>query len=217
MTVGIDEVELQRLLDGRLPESEREIFLECVDEQPEQWRRVALAFVEEQVLRAELGGMRVEDPAFSPATIAAATKNAATKAPRVAASRSKHWFAHAMAVALALVVGGLLGRSTTAPTGQQHLGQQSSIADTGDGNTYVLFPSLGESTANSGLANNEMVGGEDVQPWLTTEIVSPQSRKAIRDEGYEVIERPIIYIVQDRDGGRYVIPQRHVSLVSNEN
>ena len=56
MNESIDRFALQRLLDGRLSENERALFFELVDENPEHWRTIALAFVEEQLLRSELRG-----------------------------------------------------------------------------------------------------------------------------------------------------------------
>lgn len=56
MSQQIDEIRLQRLVDGDLGENERHAFLAGLDEQPELWREVALAFVEEQVWRNEIAG-----------------------------------------------------------------------------------------------------------------------------------------------------------------
>lgn len=49
MNHGIDDRTIQRLVDNRLPESERAAVLLAADQDPEIWRRLALAFVEEQV------------------------------------------------------------------------------------------------------------------------------------------------------------------------
>lgn len=49
MKNGIDDRAIQRLVDNRLPESERGALLLAADQDPEIWRRLALAFVEEQI------------------------------------------------------------------------------------------------------------------------------------------------------------------------
>jgi hypothetical protein len=54
MSQRIDESCLQRLVDGALSEGERREFLVGVDQRPELWREVALAFVEEQIWRHEI-------------------------------------------------------------------------------------------------------------------------------------------------------------------
>lgn len=208
MTIEIDEMELQRLLDGRLSESERSVFLECVDEQPEQWRRVALAFVEEQVLRTELSGLQVDDLPLPKKT---------TKPLSTWTLQARNLLAYAAVALLALVVGGLLGRSAKTPSDRSlPIAQPPLLENAGDGNTYVLLPAAVDSNQNTDLDSVATIGN-DVRPFLTTDILSPQSRSEIGEQGFDVIESPIIYIVQDRDGGRYVVPQRRVSLVSNQN
>jgi hypothetical protein len=54
MNGSIDELQLQRLVDGAMTAEKRGRFLASVDEQPEHWREVALAFVEEQIWRDRL-------------------------------------------------------------------------------------------------------------------------------------------------------------------
>ncbi len=49
MNQELDEVRLQRLVDGVLNDVERRDFLASLEDRPEHWREVALAFVEEQI------------------------------------------------------------------------------------------------------------------------------------------------------------------------
>jgi hypothetical protein len=62
MAHSIDEIQLQRLVDGLLDDEQRRAFLVAVDRTPELWREVALAFVEEQVLHAELANLGYAAP-----------------------------------------------------------------------------------------------------------------------------------------------------------
>jgi hypothetical protein len=55
MTEQIDEIRLQRLVDGALEDGERRDFLAGLDRTPELWREVALALVEDQIFCSELG------------------------------------------------------------------------------------------------------------------------------------------------------------------
>ncbi len=57
-THQVDEIRLQRLVDGALDDDERREFLVGLDSAPELWREVALAFVEDQILRSELCATR---------------------------------------------------------------------------------------------------------------------------------------------------------------
>src|SRR3954467_783830 len=50
-----DDIQLDRLVDGELSSSERRRLLESFDKRPESWRRCALAFLEAQSWREELG------------------------------------------------------------------------------------------------------------------------------------------------------------------
>lgn len=54
MKPGLDELRLQRLVDGMLDARERHEFLAVVDQHPAWWREVGLAFVEELIWRDAL-------------------------------------------------------------------------------------------------------------------------------------------------------------------
>lgn len=55
-----DDLLFDRLADGELSESERRELLAGLDREPGAWRRCALAFLEAQSWRQELGGLRQE-------------------------------------------------------------------------------------------------------------------------------------------------------------
>src|SRR5262245_24670774 len=50
-----DDVVFDRLVDGELTPDERRQLLESLDKRPERWRRCAIAFLEGQSWRDELG------------------------------------------------------------------------------------------------------------------------------------------------------------------
>lgn len=75
---AITDIDLQRLADGELSPAERNELLRAIDASPEAWRRCALAFLEVQALRDELGAIAAE--AASPA--APGSDLPATPAPR---------------------------------------------------------------------------------------------------------------------------------------
>jgi hypothetical protein len=63
----IDRLSLQRLVDGELTERQQREFLARLDDDPHSWRRLALAFVEEQIWGREYRAAAREASAVSPA------------------------------------------------------------------------------------------------------------------------------------------------------
>ena len=49
MNQELDELRLQRFVDGVLSDAERSDFLARLEGRPDHWREVALAFIEEQI------------------------------------------------------------------------------------------------------------------------------------------------------------------------
>jgi hypothetical protein len=77
MNQHINELRLQRLVDGVLTDAERTEFLQSLEDRPEAWREVALAFVEEQIWAAAVGAAeRPAVPRKPPAGAAHAVKRA---------------------------------------------------------------------------------------------------------------------------------------------
>ena len=60
-----DDVQLDRLVDGELTDAERRRLLESFDQQPEGWRRCALAFLQAQSWREGLGQLLNSSPSAS--------------------------------------------------------------------------------------------------------------------------------------------------------
>jgi hypothetical protein len=58
----IDDEQFDLLVDGELPEAQRRRLLASLDETPGAWRRCALAFLETQSWKEELGRMASERP-----------------------------------------------------------------------------------------------------------------------------------------------------------
>ena len=55
MTDKIDELRLQRLVDGAMDEAQKKSFLATIESHPQWWRDVALAYIEEDILDDLLG------------------------------------------------------------------------------------------------------------------------------------------------------------------
>ena len=58
---GLDELVLDRLVDNDLNPEEYKAVLKLVEEKPDGWRRLAIAFLESQALENELSGLRLDD------------------------------------------------------------------------------------------------------------------------------------------------------------
>ena len=90
------ELQLGRLVDGELTGDAYRAFLGSLDEAPQGWRRCALAFLEEQALRRELG-QELAEPVVAPA--AAVETSHQSRFP---------WLALAAAVLVAFALGVVL-------------------------------------------------------------------------------------------------------------
>jgi len=62
----LDDQRFDLLVDGELPESDRRNLLMTLDDLPGGWRRCALAFLEAQSWKAELGAIREESTGQTP-------------------------------------------------------------------------------------------------------------------------------------------------------
>ncbi len=81
-----DEQRFDRLVDGELSRDEYNDLLRSLDQQPDGWRRCALAFLEAQALRQEFGELSGEaEVSYRPATSAAADKRLIRRWPGVLA------------------------------------------------------------------------------------------------------------------------------------
>jgi hypothetical protein len=88
-----EDILLDRLVDGELTADERRELLQSFDQRPEGWRRCALAFLEAQSWREELGQVARES--------AAATRETKSPVPSVGVSRKSMWTTGAMWLAMA--------------------------------------------------------------------------------------------------------------------
>jgi len=99
-----DDILFDRLVDGELSEAERRALLESLDARPQGWRRCALAFLEAQSWRGDLGQLAEKRQAF-----AAATKSPAPTVPsqRTTIRAAAQWLALAAGLLVAFKFGSL--------------------------------------------------------------------------------------------------------------
>src|SRR6476646_329553 len=88
-----ENILLDRLVDGELKGNERRQLLESFDKRPEGWRRCALAFLEAQSGREEMGRVardRKSETQVSPSPV-----------PSISLRGKSHWATGAMWLAMA--------------------------------------------------------------------------------------------------------------------
>src|SRR4029078_3395485 len=92
-----------RLVDGELAGGERRQLLESFDKRPEGWRRCALAFLEAQSWREEMG--QVARGVATAATVPKATASSVAMARKSSWSSVATWLAMAACLFLAFGLG----------------------------------------------------------------------------------------------------------------
>lgn len=200
MNDSLDALELQRLLDGRMSADERTLFCEIVDETDDGWKSVALAFVEEQALRAGLS------PTAAP-----------LQSPPAAPGGSRGMIARLMTTlaftACALVAGLFIGRATVADgggdptiTNRKPPANPSTAGRPKNDYYIVLAPDEKKTPENAATAPADPLDS------MMRPVIDPGTRQLVRDHGYRIQEEPVIYVYYDEKGDSYVIPQRHVSF-----
>src|ERR1700759_5013413 len=110
--VSNDDMVFDRLVDGELSTSERRSLLESLDARPDGWRRCALAFLEAQAWRQELGLLarsphpenHQNDSSRTPAPFLAVPVNSAKKNP-ARSVMNRQWFGVPPAILVAFGLG----------------------------------------------------------------------------------------------------------------
>lgn len=194
MNSNIEPLELQRLLDGRLNPAERQAFLDCLEDDVAKWKTVALAFVEERLLQSELRR-------------AIGAGETATISPR--RRKSEVWargLTFAAVLAFSLVIGVVLGASSlfnkkTEPDNNTVTQKPQPKQTQRRGDYYVILP-----------PDPNQETQPDPFDSMMTPVLDEGLRERVQGHGYRVKEEPVIYVLTDKQGRQYLIPQRHVSF-----
>jgi hypothetical protein len=226
-----------RLVDGELSESQRTELLISLDQEPDGWRRCALAFLEAQCWKKELGGLRQSVPAGS---------SALAPVPRPTKRKSSPFglpgtlLAMAACFLLALGAGVLWRHSGNRPAdvfgasgsnqiasktpGQSAtnpLDSQTAVAQAGAQSQNASAPWQWVKLSPAGSTDS----GESVQlpalqrdhidqQWLQS-LTSPIPEnvvRALRRSGYKVQTQQELMPLPLKDGRRLVVPVDQVEL-----
>jgi anti-sigma factor RsiW len=195
MTHILDELTLQRCIDGELSEAEQQALLRQLERNPAGWREVALGFMEHQ-LWSVAGHDWVHEPA------------APQVSPREATPARTHagWLRNTALMASTLLAIGLgyvggnrsfWSSPSTPPVvqGSSHPGQ-----------------SLGAATAMVSHQNDQFPAPESTDGDRLIPRLSVEDRQRLEDQGYQIREEPSYYTVPIDNNRRLVVPVNTVHV-----
>ena len=234
---GPDPAALDRLVDGELPEAQRRELLTSLEQQPDGWRRCALAFLEAQSWGEALGeAVRTPDKLIVTAPVAAAAEPAAPQtvaAQRPAAKRSAgQWNSWKSLLAMAasfLVTFGLgmgLQRmwnssgSTTGPTAtvlSPHDLTETPIPSTNPAaneqtvQVAVDDPNGGQRSFTLPLV--EVSNAPQALLQQHSDVMPDNVRRALEQSGRQVRTQRQFYPVTLPDGRQVIVPIDQVEVV----
>jgi hypothetical protein len=214
------ESQIDRLVDGELNETDRRVLLLQLEHEPEGWRRCALAFLEAQCWKQELGLMaRSPDVAAeSPAQPAAATVRAATSKWRASWRQN---LATALILGACFLIALALGLSLRGNgSGGAHSPDSSKVVstkhdfplnaqpadelltiDAANGQTESLcIPRARRDTFDKNVAEQ----GPDAIP--------PAVQREFERMGHQVVQQREIVPVPMNNGRRLMVPVDHAEI-----
>jgi len=211
----ITDAELDRLVDGEMSLAEQRAMLSRLEHESDGWRRLALAFLEGQVLAQVCPGLLTDGPAWSaskPATVALPRARRAWRETLIAVS--------AVAAAFLLGVWSQHGGESKQPTQSAAKNKSPAVQEMFKPRVdrmSVIFPEgSGQWSAPVMLP---VVDGSDarVQPWLKEESVLPVAvRNALREAGRHVSEQRQWMEVDLEDGRRGYVPVSELVVSADE-
>ena len=212
------------LVDGELSEADRRALLLRLEREPDGWRRCALAFLETQCWKAELGRIAPPAPELAPA-------GPALRAEPI--GQRQNWRQHAAMILtmaasflIVFVVGmGLRGSwfggrsqktvvktefplSSPAAVARTHALPADQAADNWE---TVSLPSEGQPDALRVRALRRDTLDEDMLKRVPN-IIPPELQQAFEQSGHRVVQQREIVPIQMKDGRRLVVPVDHVEI-----
>jgi hypothetical protein len=214
------------LVDGELSEADRRALLLQLEHEPDGWRRCALAFLEAQCWKVELG----EIAAPVPELIRAGSEHAEPVSPAKPIGRRQSWRQYAATILtiaasflIALVVGmGLRGNWSGGSSHSFNSFVQKAIEPlpstaAGTANDWEMVTLVGANSSD-GRAETFRVPAQrrDAldQGMLENipDAISPEVQQAFERSGHRVVQQREIIPVQMKDGRRLVVPVDHVEI-----
>ncbi len=236
----MDEIELQKLIDGELDRSQQKQLLCQLDRESSQWRVVALALLEEQEFRRELGSgtSKINDTLT---TLAQSNSDDELKSsppksiPSIGNNKVQHWLPMALAASLLIGIGSIGGNwlasqfDSNPPTKVD--GAPSSVAiserktsDPAELN-YALLKPVGQlSFSSDGAANTNVTPVQlpiyEAAPDQINQMLQMQQRQMqalneqLRRQGFELDWRPEMLESRLPDGRAVIVPVQQINVRS---
>src|SRR4051794_25156733 len=185
-----------RLVDGELTQPERRRLLESLDQQPDGWRRCAVAFLEAQSLREEIGLLARGSHANENASSGRATTVPVSKEQRMRESRrpTGQWLAIAASLLLAFGVGWILHErgiqfAGNGPSADRQLAQIAPVPMNAgsSGNALTLF--VRDNSGRNVPVRVPLVDADTLDRQFGTKFqptIPDDMRKKLQSEGYTV-------------------------------
>lgn len=173
-----DNTPFDRLVDGELNESERRELLAGLDQEPEGWRRCALAFLEAQCWKQVLGGLQDASAAESLPAASAESIPVSREQPSFQPQRSSRIgrfntiLAMAASFLVALWLGSLVQRSwrgVSVPVGRGPLGEMAAHSA-----NQKSFSPVGRGAAGIAAAPGDV---KPSSPWRVVTVSAPSDGK----------------------------------------
>lgn len=221
---------LDRLVDGELTSDERRALLRRLDEEPEGWRRCALAFLEAQALRESLGSLADElraprrESRVEPVEVASRPQRLAAASPR-----RFDMLGMFLAAAASFLIAFFLGVNSGGFTGSPVTPASSGVAQlagtappSGAGSAFEALPVEWNSlplVVNANGQAHEMQVPVAMGPQADVTLLEehPQRlpdalERSLRRQGYEVdYDRQLVDMPLE-DGRRAVLPVDNVRV-----
>jgi hypothetical protein len=200
-------LDIQRLIDGRLTDQERTGFLRHLDqEQPEQWRNLALGFIEEQLFQKALGQKSEQlDLVAPPRPTARSSKNKPSLLSRT--------LPIAAVIALGLTLGTVMWpKPPSSDPVADNPSPKSSLSDYG-----VVHLGNGEST---GMQIPVLNGSTNPEAARQAVLHAKNSLEGLSESYREEGRNPDLktaYVTRNfNDGSRLVIPVSYLTVQSTD-
>lgn len=224
----IDPIRLQALVDGECSAAERRRILSQIDNQPERWRELALALLEEQTFRNEIRLMRSEASTATPTDTNLSSPSSLIGDLNVFSARDKRrWYAGPiLAACLMLSLGVAIGRVMRGGVGSFEWGSNSGDMLVENQSTNPKSKSLTQDEYEKTLpvADLRTSGSGYEIPVYDVNHVDPalvyakrayeieKAKEQLRRKGYDLDLQQNYLTGQLQDGRKVVVPIQEVGL-----
>jgi hypothetical protein len=215
------EAQLDRLVDGELSEDDRRSLLLQLDHEPEGWRRCALAFLEAQCWKQELGLM-----ARTPSKAEAASEPAVPAAP---AARWSAWrrqlatvlsMAACFLIALALVIGlrgGVAGSGHGPGSPVREVTNEFPLNPSAQAQDKYEFVKVSADSPNgpTETLNIPAVRRDSFDRSMLERFpaaIPPDVQRTLEQAGYQIRQDREVVPVQMNNGERLMVPVNNVEI-----